>query len=206
MKKIIIIGAGGHAKVIADIIKSNGDELVGFLDDDETKPVLGKVEDYAEYPDCCFIGNTKIRKKLSNLPVKWHTAIHPSAVISDSVTIAEGTVVMPNAVINSDTKIGRHCIINTSAVVEHDNVIGDYAHISAGAKLGGTVTIGNSTWVDMGAVVKNNIKITDNVIVSAGAVVINDIPESAIYTGMPASKIDMIEQSELLKRWGRYYG
>lgn len=91
-------------------------------------------------------------------------------------------------------------------MVEHDNVIGDYAHISAGANLGGTVTIGKSTWVDMGAVVKNNIKITDNVIVSAGTVVINDISESSIYTGALASKIDMIEQSELLKRWGGYYG
>lgn len=208
-KRIIIIGAGGHAKVIADIIKANEDELIGFLDDDETKSTLGRIRDYIKYPDCHFvvgIGNIKIRKELSTLPVKWHTAIHPSAVISDSVTVAEGTVIMPNVVINSKTIVGRHCIINTSAVVEHDNIIGDYSHISAGVKLGGTVSVGNSTWIDIGAVVKNNILIADNVIVSAGAVVVRDILEAGIYWGIPASRIDIAEQAEIFKKLTKYYG
>lgn len=184
-----MIGAGGHGKVISDTVIACGDNFLGFLDDDESKATLGKIMDHEKYPDAFFvigIGNPEIRERLSRLPLKWYTAIHPSAVISPSAAIGEGTVVMPNAVINADAKVGRHSIINTTAVVEHDNVIGDFAHISVGAKLGGTVFVGDGTHIGIGAVVRNNICICPNCLIGAGAVVVKNISTPGIYKGIPA--------------------
>ena len=188
---MIIIGASGHGHVIADAVCANGDRLLGFLDDDAGKAPLGKIEDYEKYGDAEFvigIGNTAVRKKLSALPVKWYTAIHPSAIVSPSARIGEGTVVMPNAVINARSQVGEHCIINSGAIVEHDNTVGDYAHVSVGAKLGGTVTVGEAAWVGIGATVKNNVRICADCMIGAGAVVVKDIVEAGTYIGVPAKK------------------
>ena len=175
--------------MIADIVTACGDSFLGFLDDDESKKTLGKIDDYKKYTDSFYvigIGNPKIRERISKFPCKWYTAIHPSAIVSPSAKIGEGTVVMPNAVINADAKIGIHTIINTAAAVEHDNEIDDFAHISVGAKLGGTVKIGKSTHIGIGAVVKNNINVCADCIIGAGAVVVKDIEKTGIYKGVPA--------------------
>ena len=188
-KDVIVIGAGGHGKVISDIVSACGDNFLGFLDDDENKKTLGKIADYANFKDAYYIigiGNPKIREDISKLPCRWYTAVHPSSVVSPSAKIGEGTVVMPNAVINADAKVGRHTIINSAAVVEHDNEIDDFVHISVGARLGGTVKIGKSTHIGIGAAVKNNINICADCIVGAGAVVVKDIEERGIYKGVPA--------------------
>lgn len=194
MKKVVILGASGHARVIAEIIIASGDIVEAFLDDNVSiSDVSGPISTYQEYSDCEFvigIGNTDIREKISSLPVKWYTAIHPSAIISPSASIGEGTVVMPNAVVNSKALIGRHCIINTSAVVEHDNVIDDFSHISVGARLGGKVHVGKSTWIGIGATVSNNIDICDCCMIGAGAVVVKDIKTRGKYIGIPAKIID----------------
>lgn len=201
-EKVIVIGASGHGKVVADIVRRSGDTLLGFLDDNEALPseitgipVLGKVADYARYPEASFvvgIGNSAIREKiacqLNN--VRWYTAIHPSAVISALDTkIDVGSVIMANAVINPSAYVGEHSIVNTAAVVEHDNHIGSFAHISVGARLGGTVLVGSHTWVGIGATISNNISICDHCTIGAGAVVICDIKESGTYVGIPARKI-----------------
>lgn len=192
MKNVVIIGAGGHAHVIADIIRAEGNNLVAFLDDDLSKEdCTGPISDYVKYKNCEFIigiGNTDTREEISKLSLKWHTAIHPSAIVSPSVTIEEGTVVMPRAVINTRSKIGRHCIINTGAIVEHDNIIGNYSHVSVGANLGGTVKIGNKCWIGIGAILKNNISVCDGVTLGAGTVVIKNISESGTYIGVPAKR------------------
>ena len=201
-EQVIVIGASGHGKVVADIVQRTGDTLLGFLDDNETLPpeiagipVLGKVADYARYPDASFIigiGNSAVREKIARQldGVRWYTAIHPSAVISALDTrIGVGSAIMANAVINPSAQIGVHCIINTSAVVEHDNRVGDFAHISVGAKLGGAVSVGAHTWVGIGATVSNNVSICDHCIIGAGAVVIRDTKESGTYVGVPARKI-----------------
>lgn len=200
-EQVIVIGASGHGKVVADIVRKSGDTLLGFLDDNETLPpaicgipVLGKTAEYAKYPEASFviaIGNAAVREKIARQldGVRWYTAIHPSAVISPlDVHIGVGSVVMANAVVNPSAHIGKHCILNTTAVVEHDNRIGDFAHISVGAKLGGTVTIGNRAWVGIGAAISNNVTICDDCMVGAGAVVICDIKESGTYVGVPARK------------------
>ena len=193
MKKIVILGAGGHAHVVADIVKAEGNSVVAFLDDNlEQQDCAGPISDYSKYQDCEFIigiGNNDIREKLSCLNLKWHTAIHPSAIISDSVKIGKGTVVMPNAVINARSFIGKHCIINTGAIIEHDNAIEDYSHISVGANLGGTVSIGKKCWIGIGATIINNIDICDDVFIGAGAAAVSNIKESGTYIGIPAKKI-----------------
>lgn len=202
-EKVVIIGASGHGKVIADIILKCGDSVVGFLDDNpdlESEfvgfPVLGKVSavsDYQEYKFVIAIGNADIRERIANeLDVVWYTAIHPTAVISSiGVEIGEGTVVMANAVINSDAKIGEHCIINTGAIVEHDNSIENYVHISVGAKLAGSVTIGRKSWIGMGAQVIQGKTVGAETMVGAGATVIGDIPSNCTAVGCPAKVINI---------------
>lgn len=201
MKEVIIIGAGGHAKVIADIVRCRGDRVLGFLDDAAHSnevagfPVLGMVESYANYPGAEFvigIGNAAVRRRIAGQmgDVKWYTAIHPAAVVSDlDVSVGDGSVVMANAVINPGAVIGRHCIINTAAVVEHDNQIGDFAHISVGARLAGTVSIGKETWVGIGSVVSNNLNICGGCMIGAGAVVVKSITEPGTYVGVPARRV-----------------
>ena len=170
-------------------MKASGDILVGFLDDVSENSCLVPILEYVNYTDCEFIigiGDASIRKRISALPCKWYTAIHPTAVVSPSAQIGIGTTVMPNAIINADAKAGKHCIINTGSIVEHDITICDFAHISVGAKLGGTVAIDKSTWIGIGATVKNNTSICPNCIVGAGAVVICDLIENGTYVGVPA--------------------
>ena len=201
MKNVIILGASGHAKVIAEVINKSGDNVVGFLDDDLSlkgkivyldKKVLGTIDDINKYKDNYFIigiGNNKIRKEISSKynDLKWYIAIHPSAIVAENVEIKEGTVIMPGVVINPGTVIGKHCIINTSSSIDHDNKIGDYVHISPGTHLAGRVTVGKSTWICIGVSVINNITIGCNDIIGAGAVVIKDILEdNKVYVGVPA--------------------
>lgn len=199
-KKIVIIGASGHGKVIADIALKMGYEVVGFLDDNETVeencgfPVLGKTKDIVKYKDQCkfviAIGNNSIREKVAEqYNVQWATLIHPTAVLGINVQVGEGTVVMANAVLNPCASIGKHCIINTGAIVEHDNDLEDYVHISPNATLAGTVCIGRKTHIGVGACVKNNITIADNVVVGAGAVIVKDITDAGVYVGVPARRM-----------------
>lgn len=200
-KKVVIIGAGGHGKVIADIVRKNGDTVECFLDDAYTvdtefygSNLIGKTEKYKAFTDCYFfiaIGNNGIREKITNsLNCKWYTAVHPSAQISDSVKIGEGTCVMANAVINADTVVGKHTIVNTGAVIEHDCKIGDFCHISPSATVCGVTVLGKSVWVGAGATIRNVLTICDNVTIGVGAAVVGNIDESGAYVGVPARKIE----------------
>lgn len=200
MNRLIIIGASGHGKVIADIALKNGYSEIAFLDDnpDVTEcagfPVIGTVSDAEKSADQDFIvaiGNPVIRNKIQSALSEYHivTLIHPDAVVSRRVKIGRGSVVMAGAVINSDTVIGEGCIINTCASVDHDNHIGNFVHVAVGAHLCGTVTVGCHTWIGAGATVSNNIAICENCIIGAGAVVIRDIKENGTHIGVPAKRI-----------------
>ena len=208
-KNVVIIGAGGHAKVIADIIDKSKDIVIGFLDDNKTKgdiivkeeqyKVIGRIDDcrkiQLESPEIEFviaIGNNKVRKQIAERyeNLKFYTAIHPSSQIALDVEIGEGTVVMANTSINTSVKIGKHCIINTGTIIEHDNILKDYVHISPNATLCGTVEIGGLTHVGAGATIRNNIKICDNCVVGAGSVVVKDIKQYGTYIGVPAMKFN----------------
>lgn len=196
MNKLVIIGASGHGKVIADIAVKNGYKDIVFLDDDESIkecagfPVIGKTNE-AQMMDgdkIVAIGNAQIRERIQNT-IKTVTLIHPDASISRRVVIGDGTVVMAGAVINSDVKIGKGCIVNTGASIDHDCVVEDYVHISVGAHLAGTCLIRKRTWIGAGATVTNNIEITGDCMIGAGAVVVKDIEEKGTWVGSPAKKI-----------------
>lgn len=194
MSDVIIIGASGHAKVIADIIEKSGDNVFTYLDDDTSKAgVTGKISDCTKYPDKKFIiaiGNNAVRRKIAEeYSLSYYTAIHPSAVIAKDVTIGEGTAVMAGTVINPSTTIGKHCIINSGSVVEHDNRLADFVHLSPNATLCGTVTVGENTHVGAGVTVKNNTNITADCVIGIGAAVVADITEAGTYLGVPAKRV-----------------
>ena len=202
-QQVIVIGAGGHGRVVADVITCAGDTVLGFLDDNGDLPeriigfpCLGKTDRFSDYPGASFIiaiGDSEIRERFAARMsgCRWYTAIHPSAVISRrEVEIGEGSAVMANAVIGPCAKVGRHCIINTAAVVEHNNTVGDFSHVSVGAKLAGTVTVGRGVWIGIGASVINDVTICDRALIGAGAMVIRNISVPGKYIGVPAIRLD----------------
>lgn len=201
--RLIIIGAGGHGKVIADLAIKIGYSEIFFVDDNSLGkcldfPIIGNCENLIELDNgqtdfVVAIGNNKTRKNIAEkYRVNYVKLIHPSAQIGLDVKIGVGTVVMAGVVINPASIIGKHCIINTDAIVEHDNIIENYVHISPKVALGGTVSISECTHVGIGATVKNNIQICDDCIIGAGAVVTKNIDESGIYVGVPAKEKNSI--------------
>lgn len=201
-EKLIIIGAGGHGKVIADIARLNGYKEIYFLDDDTNKQfngkykVIGTLNDIKKYlNDYDFfvgIGDNQIRqavtKKLIELNIKLPVLIHPSAIIDETVSIQSGTAVMANVVINADTIIGKGCIINTSSSIDHDCLINNYVHISPGSHIAGTVNIGDYTWIGIGSSVCNNLYICSSCVIGAGSVVVKNIVNSGKYIGVPTRR------------------
>lgn len=199
MNSLIIVGASGHGKVVADIARRNGYSDIAFLDDApglmqvSSYQVLGAVPQFEEYLQSDFvvaIGNAAIRRRiqdeLTHAGAKFVTLIHPSAIITEDVVIGAGSVVMAGAVINPSARIGRGCIVNTSASIDHDCIVGNFAHVSVGAHLAGTVSVGDGTWVGIGSVVSNNISICSDCMIGAGAVVVKDIQKPGTYIGVPA--------------------
>lgn len=199
MKQLLIIGASGHGKVVADIAELNGyDSILFFDDNDKLKKcgkhsVVGKLLDIDGYDGDVIvaIGNAKIRERLlENLSERnFPVLIHPNATIASTVKIDRGTVVMAGAVINADAVIGKGVIINTCSSVDHDCIIDNYSHISVGAHVAGTVHIGDRTWIGAGATISNSINICSDCMIGAGAVVIKNINESGTYVGVPVRKI-----------------
>lgn len=196
MKRIVIIGASGHGKVVADIARLNGYDDIVFLDNNPNVKecagysVLGDDTLVNELDGDLFvsIGKAEIRKKLmDNYKGRVFPILkHPASVVANGVEIGEGSVVMAGAVINPEAKIGRGCIINTASSVDHDCVVCDFCHVSVGSHLCGTVYIGENSWIGAGAVVSNNISVCDDCMIGAGAVVIKNIEMSGTYVGVPA--------------------
>lgn len=201
MKKLVILGAGGHGKVVSDIaILQNYTEVV-FLDDNMSKRecngcgIVGTTCEYYRFSECDFfvaIGDRIARKemqdKLENGGLKVVSLIHPNAVVSASADIQNGTVVMGGAVINADAQVGRGCIINTCASVDHECTIGEFSHVSVGAHLAGNVQIGPQTLIAAGATIINNISICARATIAAGAVVVKNVLEQGTYMGVPAKR------------------
>lgn len=202
--KLIIIGASGHGKVVADIaIKVNKWKSIAFLDDDESiktsmgLEVIGKTADAFTYKDeadfFVAIGSNAVREKVQEKLIEEGlnvvSLIHPSAIIGTDVEIGMGIVVMAGVVINSSSRIGKGCIINTSASLDHDTVIEDYVHISPGVNMAGTVKVGKGSWLGIGSIVSNNVNICSGCKVGAGAVVVKDITESGTYVGVPVRRV-----------------
>ena len=199
MKRLIIIGAGGHGRVAADIAARNGYKEILFLDDDEAVklcgryPVIGKSEMIGNMEGDVFvsIGNPAARKALQDSieDERLIRLIHPNAVIGEDVAMGNGTIVMAGAVVNPGSKIGKGCIINTCASVDHDCRLGEYVHVAVGAHVAGHVEIGSGTWIGAGATVSNDIRICGGCIIGAGAAVVRNLDENGTYVGVPARKV-----------------
>lgn len=193
MTNVVIIGAGGHSKVVADTLKCMGHTVIGHYDDNNPN-ALGLVSDIYFNPEMmyiCAIGDNEVRKRIvceSGIPSEgWITAIHPSAVVSDKAIVGVGTLVCAGAVIQPNTSIGDHCIINTNASVDHDCVIQDYTHIAPGTTLCGKVTVGEQTFIGAGSTVINAMSVGSKVLLGAGSVVIRNIPNNTKAYGVPAT-------------------
>lgn len=194
-----LFGASGHGKVIKDILNANGVKVEAFVDDNPNvnecagRPVLHEATGLS--PMIVSIGVNRIRKivvdklvtnaeNTGNL-LEFATAIHPSAIVSPSAKIGEGSVVMAGAVINADVVIGKHCIVNTGATIDHDCVIGDYCHIAPGVNVSGATHIGEGTWVGVASSVIQCLTIGKNCFIGAGSVVVKDIPDNVVAFGNP---------------------
>lgn len=194
--QLVIIGAGGHGRVIADIAILNGYDDIVFLDDSPSVSTAGPVKEFSKHLSADFIvaiGSNSIRKniqkQLENAHAKVVSLIHPQAVVASDVIIGNGSVVMAGSVINPGVIIGNGVIINTCSSVDHDCIIADYVHISVGSHIAGSVSIGDETVVGAGATVINNISICKNCLIGAGAVVVKDIPFPDTYVGIPAKRL-----------------
>jgi UDP-N-acetylbacillosamine N-acetyltransferase len=203
---LLIWGASGHARVVADIIRLTGKfEITGFIDNIDPSrhgsefcgaEVLGGQEKLGQFHNMgnrhiiLGFGNCEARLTLSivvqELGFELANAIHPKAILAQDIAIGGGSVIMAGAVINPGTIVGENVIINTSSSVDHDCHIENGAHIGPGAHLGGGVTIGQASWIGIGAVIKDKIKIGKGAIIGAGAVVLTDIPDGVVAFGVPA--------------------
>jgi len=208
MTKVVGFGAGGHARVVIDILKMiGGFEIVGLLDQDQSlwgSEILGvlvlgddsqREQLYQRGIHSAFIGlgsikNAEPRRRLYDAALaagfSLVRAIHPRAIVSESAIIGDGPMIMAGAIINPAARIGNNVIINTGAIVEHDCVIADHSHVATGAQLAGAVRIGESVHVGLGASIREGISIGNGSIVGAGAVVIEDVPERTVVAGVPA--------------------
>jgi sugar O-acyltransferase (sialic acid O-acetyltransferase NeuD family) len=202
---IVVWGASGHALVVADILRSRGFSIVGYLDDVHPQragepfggaTVLGGGEVLQHLAGegvrhgIVAIGNNPARMALSDLLEKngllLVSALHPTATICADAVLGPGCVAAAGSVIGVGTRLGRAVVVNTCASVDHESIVGDGAHLSPGSRLAGRVTIGRLAWIGAGAVVVDGVSVGDDTTVGAGAVVLADLPPRVVAAGVPA--------------------
>jgi acetyltransferase EpsM len=190
MNKLVLYGAGGHAKVIGELAELNHYTELFFFEDRKIKdnvwdyPIVSHIND--EVKCVIAIGNNSVRKRLSNvLNNPFVTLTHPMAQISKRTFIGAGTVIMAGASVNADVMIGKHCIINTNSSVDHDCIIEDFVHLSPNVALAGAVLVGEGTHIGIGACIIQGIKIGKWCTIGAGSVIIRDIPDGSTVVGNP---------------------
>lgn len=201
MSSVVVIGAGGHAKVIVDMLLDNGETVVACVSHAATPryrdiEVLVGDESLAALRAngvdraVVAIGANALRQRLAADAVALGFAlpivVSRSAQISPTASIGEGVVIMPNVVINSDAVIGRLAIVNTGATVDHDCVVGEAAHVAPGVHFSGGVKLGTRSIVGVGSSARPLVSIGDDVVVGAGSVLINDIADGVTAYGVPA--------------------
>ncbi len=209
MMKVAILGAGGHARVIASVIDAahragQNITLAGFVspakDDAKAQQWLGADSDLSRLREAGIIdsfivgvgsthANNQLRVRLFELGLaaglQAETIIHPTAIIAPDTTIDKGAVIMAGAILNTGVQIGSNAIINTGAIIDHDSKIGDHSHVAPGAVLSGDVSIGSLALIGVGASIMQSCKIGNQVTIGAGAVIISDIPSGTVAVGNP---------------------
>ena len=199
-RPVLVIGCGGHGRVVADIARAAGAAVTGFLDDNPgaaraglnvTGPVREEADRHlATHRFVVAIGDQGIRRELSELILanggELATLVHPGAIIAPDVTIGAGTVIMAGAIVNTGSWIGRFAIVNTGSILDHDAVVEDNVHIAPGCALAGKVTCRHDAMIGTGASIIPGIVIGEGAIVAAGATVIRDVRARTLVAGCPA--------------------
>lgn len=204
---MVIVGASGHAKVVADVVETHGlHQIVGFLDDGKEigaavagYSVIGKSADLPHLPSIegviVAIGDNAIRAKVVSKikdiapHVQFVSAVHPKAAVSKHSTIGPGTVVMAGAVVNPSCVIGGHCIVNTGATIDHDSSMSDFSSLAPGVVTGGKCRIGKFSAISIGAILKHGVTIGDDTVIGASALILKDVPSNTVCYGTPGRAI-----------------
>jgi sugar O-acyltransferase (sialic acid O-acetyltransferase NeuD family) len=224
-RRIFVYGAGGHGKVVADILLCCGErKFTGFVDDCGelwgTKLMgfavlggeewLGREAERERVAVALGVGNARARRKIAERCSAWGveilTPVHPGATVSRAARLGCGPVVMAGAVINADARIGTGVIVNSGAVVEHDAEVGDFAHVAPNAAIGGAASLGEFSHLGMGAVVLERVRVGSHTVVGAGAVVVKDLPDRVVAMGVPARvhrKLSQENEMTILLESGR---
>ena len=201
--------------MVIEILRQSGQHIDGIYDDHlpvgtliSQVPVVGPVSrletitstEHGAHMYICAIGNNPVRARVVTqlreltLHALWTTAIHPSAIISDSVQIGPGTMICAGAIVNPDTIIGDHVIINTGAQIDHDCQIDSFVHLAPGTVLCGTVNVGQATMIGAGSVVINNLTIGSDTMVGSGSNVVRNLPDKVLSYGNPCRTIKSIDK------------
>lgn len=195
-RAVVVIGAGGHGKVVVSTLRAAGFTVAGVYDHDRglwntsllEAPILGAPEELSgsDRPVVLGLGDNRTRERLAELGLEWHSVVHPIGWMHDSVEVGEGTVVFAGAIVQPETRIGRHCIVNTGATIDHDCTLGDFSHVAPGAQLAGGVTVGTGALLGIGCSVIPGVSVGDWAVVGAGAAVVSDVAPGATVKGVPA--------------------
>ena len=196
---VLVIGAGGHAKVVVSAMIAAGIGIKAILDDDPDKRgrelcgvqidgPISACDREEKQPAVLAIGDNSTRMRFARLlgGRTWMTVIHPHTYIHPTVQIGEGTVVFAGAIIQPDVRIGAHCIINSGATIDHDSVIGDFVHVAPGVNLAGNVLLADGVFLGIGSAVITGKRVGEWTTVGAGGVVVTDLPDHAVAAGVPA--------------------
>jgi len=202
-QRVILVGGGGHARVVGEAIVASGLELIGYVDpmpvpatsDALRVPYLGNDEAIERYPDAVLalgvgaVGLPHRRRIVAErlgAGRRWVSIVHPSAYVSPSASMADGAVILPRAMLHAGVRAGAHSLVNSGATVDHDSVLGEHVLIGPGAVLGGGVVVGDDAFIGMGAIIRNNVHIGSGAVVAMGAVVVSDVAAGLLVRGVPA--------------------
>lgn len=203
MKKLILIGAGGHSKSVVDSIDTTKYQLCGFIDENKmgfhlNLPILGKkIEDIKDCQEYCYfvsIGDVNYRKLWFERVVAYNletiNIIDSSAIISPSVQMGTGNFIGKMVIINADAQLGDNNVINTKALIEHECIVGSHCHLSTNSVVNGNVVVEDSVFLGSSAVCIGQLRIGHNSVIGAGGVVIRDVPPMVTAVGVPARTIE----------------
>ncbi len=198
---VVVIGAGGHGKVVVATLQAAGVKVAGIYDDDPGRlgdevlgvPVVGAARELGTAtgrPAVLAVGDNRARQRLAaELPLAWVSVVHPSAVVHPSVRLGPGSVVFAGAVVQPDTEIGAHAIVNTGSRIDHDCRIGDFVHVAPGVNLAGGVVIEDGSFIGIGSCAVPGVRVGAWATVGAGAAVVRDVREGTTVVGVPAREL-----------------
>lgn len=204
LKPLVVIGGGGHAKVVISAARASGREVVAVLDSNESRwgedvsgvVITGGLETASDWLQAEFIiavGDNSARSRIAQeLDVTWGTLVHPSAWVDERAKVGQGSVVMAGCVVQPDVEIGRHAILNTGATVDHDGKVGDFVHIGPGSHLSGGVKVGEGTLLGVGSSVRPRIEIGQWALLGAGSAAVTHLEPYGVYGGVPAKLLKNI--------------